>query len=81
MFEVPFSLNGEWRGLVLLKIDKPIDFMFFGKPWDQSVAMFVDSPHKIVGHAGVERAARLVRENVDPARHRFYDGLPGQARQ
>jgi len=66
VLDIFLALNCRLRRIELLKIHQHFEFVAFGKSAHETFAMFVDAANKIIRHADIQCASRLVREDVDP---------------
>lgn len=71
MFDILFSLDGGPRGVMLFKIDKRFNAIFFRKTWNGSFLVLVRAADQIVGDADVKRASGTACEYICPERHDF----------
>lgn len=84
MFDIRLALNGISNVHMGLDVNEALKLISFGEPFDQALAMLVDSSCEIARYACIERAVRFVRHDVDKAAsHRINAvrrGWPEQVR-
>jgi hypothetical protein len=81
MLDVLLALKRGGNRFVSFEIDERLDVVPLGEALGQTFSMLVNTSHRIVRHADIQRATGAIGENVNPIGHFEVDALPGQARQ
>ena len=79
------ALNGGGDALMPFHPDEAFHAIFFREAFDEALLVFFHATPEIAGHADIERAIALARQNIDPGPSHTSEsaapGLPAQGRQ